>query len=80
MVDLEKKYDRLENCSLLKVSRVKKEILDAINKHAHSENLTLQVIQKSLTTGMIPLVQMADMFLNKKKLSPAFAKSCWLIL
>lgn len=66
MVDLEKKYDRPENCNLLKVPRVNKEILDAF----HSVDLTLQVIPKSLVTGIIPLVQMADMLKNKKELEP----------
>lgn len=55
MVDLEKKYDRPENCSLLKVPRVNMQILDAMNKQARSDHLTLEVIQKSLATGMIPL-------------------------
>lgn len=32
MVKLEKKYDRPENCNLLKVPHVKKKILDAIKK------------------------------------------------
>lgn len=74
MVDLEKKYDRPENCNLLKVPRVNKEIWDAMNKQAHSDDLTLQVIQKSLATGMIPLVQMADMLVNKKELEPHVCK------
>ncbi|XP_061177945.1 uncharacterized protein LOC133186704 [Saccostrea echinata] len=74
MVELEKKYDRPDSCNLLKVPRVNKEIWDAMNKQAHSEDLTLQVIQKSLATGIIPLVQMADMFVNKKELDPQTCK------
>lgn len=57
-------------CNLLKVPRVNKEILDALNKQTHSVDLTLQVIPKSLVTGMIPLVQIADMLENKKELEP----------
>lgn len=57
-------------CNLLKVPRVNKEILDALNKQTHSVVLTLQVIPKSLVTGMIPLVQIADMLENKKELEP----------
>lgn len=74
MVDLEKKYDRPENCNLLKVPWVNKEIWDALNKQAHSVALTLQVIPKSLVTGMIPFVQMADMLENKKELEPKIKK------
>lgn len=44
MVDLEKKYERPENFILLKVPRVNKEIWDAMNKQAHSDGITLQVI------------------------------------
>lgn len=55
MVDLMKKYDRPENCSLLKVPRENMQILDAINKQARSDHLTLQVIEKYLATGMITL-------------------------
>lgn len=57
-------------CNLLKVPRVNKEILDALNKQTHSVDLTLQVIPKSLVTGIIPLVQIADMLENKKELEP----------
>lgn len=32
MIKLEKKYERPENCNLLKVPHVKKKILDAIKK------------------------------------------------
>uniref|UniRef100_A0A8W8JE50 Uncharacterized protein n=1 Tax=Magallana gigas TaxID=29159 RepID=A0A8W8JE50_MAGGI len=48
---------------------------DAVNKQAHSDDLTLQVIQNSLATGMIPLVQMADMLVNKKELEPQICKT-----
>lgn len=68
MIDLERRYDSPENCNLLKVLLVNKEVWDAINKQAHSDDLTLQVIQKSLATGLIPLAQMANMLVNKKEL------------
>lgn len=71
MVKLEKKYERPENCNLLKVPHVKKKILDAIKKkQAHSDDFNLRVIKKSLATGMIPLVQMADLLVNKLELEP----------
>lgn len=71
MVKLEKKYERPENCNLLKVPHVKKKILDAIKKkQAHSDDFNIRVIKKSLATGMIPLVQMADLLVNKLELEP----------
>lgn len=70
MIKLEKKYERPENCNLLKVPHVKKKILDAIKKQAHSDDFNLRVIKKSLATGMIPLVQMADLLVNKLELEP----------
>lgn len=45
-----------------------------MNKQAHSDDLTLRKIQKSLAMGMIPLVQMADMLVNKKELEPQIFK------
>lgn len=48
--------------------------MDAMNKQAHSDDLTLLEIQKSLATGMIPLVQMADMLVNKKELESKIFK------
>ena len=66
MNELEKKYERPENCNMLNVPRVNKEIWDAMNEQAHTDDLNLQVVQKSLATGMISLVQMADMLVNKK--------------
>lgn len=47
MVKLEKKYERPENCNLLKVPHVKKKILDAIKKkQAHSDDFNIRVIKK----------------------------------
>lgn len=67
---IQKKNMTGQICNLLKVPRVNKEILDALNKQTHSVDLTLQVIPKSLVTGIIPLVQIADMLENKKELEP----------
>lgn len=41
MVDLEKKYDRLENCNLLKVFCVNKEIWDVMNKQVYLDDFIL---------------------------------------
>lgn len=49
--------------------RVNKEVCDAMNKQAHSDDLNLHVIHY-LATDVIPLVQMADMLVNKKELEP----------
>lgn len=68
MVMLQKKYESSENCNLLKVPRVKKKTLDAINKNPYSDDLNQQVIQTPLATRMIPLAQMANMLVNKKQL------------
>lgn len=71
MVKLEKKYERPENCNLLKVPHVKKKDIGCYKKkQAHSDDFNLRVIKKSLATGMIPLVQMADLLVNKLELEP----------
>lgn len=69
IVELEKKYESPENCNLIKVPRVNKEIWDAMNKQAHSDVLNLQV-KKNLATALKPLVQTVDMLVNKKELEP----------
>lgn len=48
---------------------VNKEVCDAMNKQAHLDDLNLHVIHY-LATDVIPLVQMADMLVNKKELEP----------
>lgn len=45
MVELEKKYERPENCNPLKGPRVKKKDIGCYEKQAHLDDLNLQVIK-----------------------------------
>ncbi|XP_062566914.1 uncharacterized protein LOC134229224 [Saccostrea cucullata] len=65
MTELQKQYARPENCNL-KVPCVNKEIWDVMGKNAHAVDLNLQIIQKSIATGLIPLVQMAESLISKQ--------------
>lgn len=48
MVKLEKKYERSENCNLLKVPHVKKKILDAIKKNRPIQMILIYELLKNL--------------------------------
>ncbi|XP_061186409.1 uncharacterized protein LOC133194473 [Saccostrea echinata] len=65
MTELEKQYARPENGNL-KVPRVNKEIWYVMEKNAHAVDLNLEIIQKSIATGLIPLVQMAESLISKQ--------------
>ena len=65
MLDLEKQYQRPENC-YLKVPRVNKEIWDVTGKNADAVNLKLQVIQKSIASGMTLLKLSTDGWVSHK--------------
>ncbi|XP_062591612.1 uncharacterized protein LOC134253118 [Saccostrea cucullata] len=68
MNDIGKKYNRPENCTLLKVPRVNKEIWDVLGKQAHSSDLSFLEIQKSLAQGLVPIVNLADQLANNKEI------------
>lgn len=76
IVELKKKYEWPENCNLIKVPSVNKEIWDAMNEQAHSDDLNLQVINKysGNCNDTFQLVQTADMLVNKRSLNPIHNK------
>lgn len=49
-----------------------------MGRNAHATDLNLQIIQKSLATGLIPLVQMAESLIDKK--DPESVKSKKMLL
>ena len=59
--DVSDKYFRPENCKNLTVPKVNKEIWSALCKTAHEVDIRWQEVQKSFASGLIPLVQLADM-------------------
>ena len=74
--DLSKKYLRPNNCDLMVVPKVNKEIWEAIPRQAHSSDVYLQDIQKSLLSGLVPIVEIADhMVKNKEPLDSSKAKT-----
>ncbi|XP_062592192.1 uncharacterized protein LOC134253641 [Saccostrea cucullata] len=68
MNNIGKKYNRPENCTVLKVPRVNKEIWDVLGKQAHSSDLSFQEIQKSLAQGLVHIVNLADQLANHKEI------------
>jgi len=74
--DLSKKYLRPDNCDLIVIPKVNKEIWEAIPRQAHSSDVYLQDIQKSLLSGLVPIVEIADhMVKNKEPLDSSKAKT-----
>lgn len=67
ILDLSKKYLRPENCDLMVVPKVNKEIWDVIPRQAHSSDVFLQEIQKSLISGLVPVVEMAENIAKNKE-------------
>ena len=59
-----KKYARPENCVNLCAPRVNSEIWNAIDQHAHTQDLVLQDIQKSIAIGLVPIIQLAEQVVN----------------
>ena len=73
---IEEKYHRPENCEFLVTPRVNPEIWRAIHKLGHTQDLALQEVQKSLATGLIPIVQLADKCVKSKgNLDPVETRS-----
>lgn len=64
--EIAKRYNRPDDCNYFKVSRVNKDILDAVNKNAHSSDLVLQEIRKCMAHGIISIDSLADQLENNK--------------
>ena len=64
--EIPQKYQRPENCQLLKVPKLNKELwaTAAINKFTKEQVKMLQGTQKYLNQGLIPLVQLMNNLLN----------------
>lgn len=67
MQDIAKRQLRPENCTYLCAPRVNKEIWEAVGKQAHSNDLNLQEIQKSMALGMVPIVKLANQLSTVKE-------------
>lgn len=57
---IQEKYLRPDNCKFLKTPKMNIEISRELFKFSHAQNLALQDIQKSLISGLIPVIQFAN--------------------
>ena len=65
--DIESKYFRPDNCEFLGTPKVNPEVWRALHRNSHSQDLSLQEIQKSLTLGLVPFIQVAEKCVNMKE-------------
>lgn len=67
---------RPENCKLLSVPRVNKEVWEVVPKVAHSSDVYLQEVQRSIATGLIPItcIEIANQLVKKEPLDTSKAK------
>ena len=63
---IQEKYLRPENCQFLKTPKVNIEIWREVCKFSHAQDLALQDIQRSLISGLIPVVQLANECIKEK--------------
>ncbi|CAC5415403.1 unnamed protein product [Mytilus coruscus] len=76
ITEITKRHLRPDNCSLMVVPKVNKEIWENIPNQAHSSDVYLQEVQKSMMAGMVPIVNLANQLAIKKEpIDPSIVKS-----
>ena len=65
--NIQAKYLRSENCEYLKVSRVKTELWDDLLDKVKSRDVGLQVFQKGLIKGIVPVANLASKLVEANK-------------
>ena len=63
---IEDRYFRPENCNYLCSPRVNSEVWRVMPRNAHTNDVSLQEIQKVLATGMVPIIQTAELCSQSK--------------
>jgi hypothetical protein len=62
--NIAKNYFRPENCTYLCAPKVTAEIWNARDSQSHTQDLLLQDIQKSISLGLVAIIQLAEQVVN----------------
>ncbi|CAC5401723.1 unnamed protein product [Mytilus coruscus] len=76
ITEITKRHLRPDNCSLMVVPKVNKEIWENIPRQAHSSDVYLQEVRKSMMAGMVPIVNLANQLaIRKEPIDPSIVKN-----